>query len=144
MKPILLIEDSPDDAELTIAALALDLSDRVVHVQDGKQALDWLHRRGGHTGRTAEDPVVILLDLNMPLVDGFSVLRDIRGSEPLRHIPVVGLTSSVAAADIERAYDLGINAYVVKPVDFTEFVETMKFLGQFWANLNRTPAHAGR
>ncbi|MES2425093.1 MAG: response regulator [Pseudomonadota bacterium] len=138
MKPILLIEDSPDDAELTIAALALDLSDRVVHVQDGKQALDWLHRRGMYANRPAENPAVILLDLNMPLVDGFGVLREIRENAALRCTPVVGLTSSTSPDDVVRAYSSGISAYVVKPIDFTEFVEAMKCIGQFWAVLNLT------
>lgn len=138
MKPILLIEDSPDDAELTIAALALDLSDRVVHVEDGKQALDWLHRRGAYAHRPAENPAVILLDLNMPLVDGFGVLREIRANTALRCTPVVGLTSSTSPDDVVRAYSDGISAYVVKPIDFTEFVEAMKCIGQFWAVLNLT------
>jgi CheY-like chemotaxis protein len=138
LKPILLIEDSPDDAELTIAALALDITERVVHVQDGKQALDWLHRRGTYANRPAGNPAVILLDLNMPLVDGFSVLRDIRSNDALRCTPVVGLTSSTSPDDVVRAYREGISAYVVKPIDFTEFVEAMKCIGQFWAVLNLT------
>jgi len=143
LKPILLIEDSPDDAELTIAALSLDLSDRVVLAPDGKQALDWLLRRGSHAHRGPEEPVVILLDLKMPMVDGFGVLRAIRQNAGLQHIPVVGLTSSTEPGDMERAYRDGINAYVVKPVDFTEFVEAMKCVGQFWAVINRTAAGTG-
>lgn len=143
MKPILLIEDSPDDAELTIAALSLDLSDRVVLAQDGRQALDWLLRRGAYANRAQDNPVVILLDLKMPMVDGFGVLREIRKNPHLQHVPVVGLTSSTEPGDMERAYREGINAYVVKPVDFTEFVEAMKCVGQFWAVINHTADSTG-
>lgn len=143
MKPILLIEDSPDDAELTIAALSLDLTERVVLVHDGKEALDWLQRRGAYASRPPGDPVVVLLDLNMPRVDGFEVLREIRSTEALCELPVVGFTSSAEPADIAQAYHDGINAFVVKPIDFTEFVEVMKAVGQFWCVINRTPDPQG-
>ena len=137
--PILLVEDNPDDAELTRLALARHgLDQRVVHVSDGMQALDYLYRRGKFDARTTVDPQLVLLDLKMPLLDGIGVLKEIKGSELLRNIPVVILTSSTEPSDLQRAYDAGTNAYIAKPTEFAQFLSAMKHVCEFWININQT------
>ncbi|HAJ11744.1 MAG: response regulator [Hydrogenophaga sp.] len=136
--PILLVEDNPDDAELTRLALARHgLDQRVVHVSDGMQALDYLYRRGKFDARTTVDPQLVLLDLKMPLLDGIGVLKEIKGSELLRNIPVVILTSSTEPSDLQRAYDAGTNAYIAKPTEFAQFLSAMKHVCEFWVSINQ-------
>ena len=138
---ILLVEDSSDDAALTMAAFSRHQPGcAVVHVHDGKQALDYLHRRGEFAGRDTVNPDLIFLDLKMPRVDGFAVLDDVRKTPALSTIPVVVLTSSVEPRDVERAYRSGTNAYVAKPVDFSEFVSEMECISRFWLRVNQPPA----
>jgi CheY-like chemotaxis protein len=140
LRQILLAEDNPNDAELTLAALSEShLANEVVVVRDGVEALDYLYRRDGFAGRAGEDPALILLDLKMPRVDGIEVLRQVKSDADLRTIPVVVLTSSCEEQDLLRSYDLGVNAYVVKPVKFPEFVAAVKMLGAFWAVVNEPP-----
>ncbi|MCD6665971.1 response regulator [Hydrogenophaga bisanensis] len=137
--PILLVEDNPDDAELTRLALARHgLDQRVVHVSDGIQALDYLHRRGGFSDRSGGNPQLVLLDLKMPLLDGIGVLKEIKGSDVLHNIPVVILTSSTEPSDLQRAYDAGTNAYIAKPTEFAQFLNAMKHVCEFWVNINQT------
>lgn len=136
---ILLVEDNPDDAELTKLALSRHgLDGRVTHVSDGMQALDYLHRRNGFTNRSGSNPVLVLLDLKMPLLDGIGVLREIKGSDLLHNIPVVVLTSSTEPSDLLRAYDAGTNAYIAKPTEFSQFLSAMKHVCEFWININQT------
>jgi len=140
LKPILLVEDNPHDLELTLIALAKSqLANEVVVTRDGAEALDYLHRRGEFADRESGSPAVILLDLKLPKVDGLEVLKEIRQTEALRAVPVVMLTSSKEEQDVVRSYELGVNAYVVKPVDFNEFVRAIGDLGVFWAVLNEPP-----
>ncbi len=140
LKPILLVEDNPNDIELTLAALAENhLANEVVVVRDGAEALDYLYRRGIFMLRVAGNPAVVLLDLKLPKVDGLEVLETLKTDADLKTIPVVMLTSSREEQDLGRAYQLGVNAYVVKPVDFHDFVEAMKELGLFWAVINHPP-----
>lgn len=139
-KRILLAEDSPQDVEMTLEALSQHhLINEVVVVNDGAQALDYLYLRGKFAGRAPGNPVFVLLDLKMPKVDGLEVLRTIKSDEQLRTTPVVMLTSSREEQDVVRSYRLGINAYVVKPVDFHSFIEAVKQLGAFWAIHNEPP-----
>jgi CheY-like chemotaxis protein len=136
-KRILLAEDDPKDIELTLTALAeYNLSNEVVVVRDGVEALDYLYRRSTFVQCPDETPIVILLDLKMPKMDGIQVLRQIKSDENLCTIPVVILTSSRESQDLETCYQLGVNAYVVKPVKFLEFVEAIKVVGMFWALIN--------
>jgi CheY-like chemotaxis protein len=146
LKPILLVEDNPHDLELTLIALSKSqLANEVVIARDGAEALDYLLRRGIHAKRAAGNPAVVLLDLKLPKVDGLEVLKALRGQEPpLRSVPVVMLTSSKEEQDLLRSYELGVNAYVVKPVDFTEFVRAIADLGIFWAVLNEPPPGSQR
>ncbi|WP_020652925.1 response regulator [Massilia niastensis] len=145
LKPILLVEDNPNDLELTLIALAKSqLANEVVVVRDGAEALDYLHRRGEYARRAVGNPAVILLDLKLPKVDGLEVLKEIRQTESLKPVPVVMLTSSKEEQDLIRSYELGVNAYVVKPVDFTEFVRAISDLGIFWAVLNEPPPGSRR
>lgn len=140
IKRILMVEDSPNDAELTLEALAeYNLANLVEHVKDGQEALDYLFRKNQFADRPECNPVVILLDLKLPKVDGFEVLKAIRCCDSLKHIPVVILTSSNEDRDRIKGYDLGINAYVVKPVNFHEFIDAVKHLGIFWAIINQPP-----
>lgn len=140
LKRILLVEDSPNDVEMTLLALAEhNLANEVVVVADGEQALDYLYLRGQYAGRTDGNPAVMLLDLKMPKVDGLEVLRIVKSDEKLRGIPIVMLTSSREEQDLVRSYQLGVNAYVVKPVGFRAFVDAVKELGVFWAIVNETP-----
>lgn len=139
-KRILLVEDDPKDIELTLAALEQNkLANEVVVVRDGAEALDYLHRRGNHKTRSEGNPVVVLLDLKLPKIDGIQVLTHMRGDESLRQIPVVVLTSSKESRDLEQCYHNGVNAYVVKPVQFEQFVQAVSELGMFWALINEPP-----
>lgn len=142
-KRILLVEDSPSDAELTLHALAElaehRLADQVLHLHDGAQALDYLFVRGEFSGRPRGNPAVVLLDLKMPKVDGIEVLRRIRAEPGLAMIPVVIMTSSREERDIEAAYGLGANAYVVKAMKFANFVSAIQQVGMFWAVVNQPP-----
>lgn len=141
IKRILLAEDNVNDIELTLEALADHrLANEVIVVHDGAEALDYLYRRNAFKDRPMENPVVILLDLKMPKVDGLEVLRTIKSDPDLKRIPVVILTSSREESDLIRSYDLGVNAYVVKPVAFQEFVEAIKKIGAFWVLTNEPPA----
>ena len=136
-KRLLLVDDSPRDRELAIDALnEYRLVNEVVALRDGAEALDYLYRRGEFAGRADEDPAVILLDLKMPRVDGLEVLRQIKGDPRLKLIPVVMMTSSREEQDVVNSYRLGVNAYVVKPLNFHEFIDAIKVLGAFWAVLN--------
>lgn len=140
LKPILLVEDSLNDIELTLAALRKNhLANEVVVTRDGSQALDYLYRRGQFQTREPGHPVVVFLDLKMPKVDGLEVLRQMKGDELLKLIPVVMLTSSREECDLVASYRLGVNAYVVKPVGFEQFVGAIQKSGMFWAVLNETP-----
>ena len=140
VKRILLVEDSEQDVELTLAALeGHHVANEVDIARDGAEALDFLYRRGAFADRISELPVVILLDLKMPRVDGLEVLRQIKADPDLKKIPVVMLTSSREEQDLIRSYELGVNAYVVKPVNFQQFMESVKQLGCFWAVINEPP-----
>jgi CheY-like chemotaxis protein len=140
LKRILLAEDNPHDVELTLAALdEHHLANEVVVVNDGAEALDYLYCRGKFKMRTGNHPAVVLLDIKMPKVDGLEVLRTIKKDSNLKTIPVVILTSSREEKDLIESYKLGVNAYVVKPVDFQQFVEAVKELGAFWAIINEPP-----
>ncbi|HKJ38436.1 MAG TPA: response regulator [Anaerolineales bacterium] len=135
---ILLVEDSPRDAELTIRALKKNhLANHLVHVEDGAEALDFLFARGKYEGRSADDiPKVILLDLKLPKVSGLDVLRKLKDDERTHMIPIVIVTSSTEDPDIETAYALGANSYVVKPVQFENFIEAMSHLSMYWLIVN--------
>jgi two-component system, response regulator len=140
LRPILLVEDSRRDAELVLDALtAHHLANEVVHVRDGADALDYLYRRGEFADRSSGDPAVVLLDLKMPRVDGLEVLRQIKADPVLKIIPVVMMTSSREGQDLLKSYQLGVNAYVVKPVHFHELVDAVKNVGAFWAITNEAP-----
>ena len=137
---ILLVEDDPKDIDITLTALEeYNLANEVVVVRDGEQALDYLHSRGNYRTRAKDNPAVLLLDLKLPKVDGLEVLKQIRSDAKLKLIPVVVLTSSREERDMMGSYRLGVNAYVVKPVDFHEFVNAVKELGIFWAVINEPP-----
>jgi two-component system response regulator len=137
---ILLAEDSPRDAKLTTRALAKsNLANRLVVVHDGVEAMEYLRREGSHKDREPGNPAVLLLDIKMPRMDGLEVLREIRGDEALKRLPVVILTSSREEQDLITSYDLGVNAYVVKPVDSASFFESVRELGVFWALINERP-----
>jgi CheY-like chemotaxis protein len=145
LKPILLVEDNPNDLELALIALERsNLANDIVVVRDGSEALDYLLRKNGFADREEGNPAVLLLDLKLPKVDGLQVLAKIRETESLRSIPVVMLTSSREEPDLDRAYQLGVNAYVVKPVQFKEFVSAISDLGVFWALLNEPPSGSMR
>lgn len=140
LKSILLVEDNPNDAELTLAALAEhNLANRVEWVKDGVEALDYLFRRGPWSGRNDGNPILIMLDLKLPRIDGKEVLQTVKGDLALRSIPVVILTSSREESDLIDSYNLGVNAYVVKPVEFQQFISAVKELGAFWAVINEPP-----
>ena len=137
---ILLVEDDPKDVELTLTALdEYHLANEVVVASDGEQALDYLWCRGRYAQRERQNPAVLLLDLKLPKVDGLEVLKHVKSDEELRLIPVVVLTSSREEKDMVASYKLGVNAYVVKPVDFHQFVNAIKELGAFWAVINEPP-----
>jgi|SRR4029077_11500137 len=137
---ILLVEDDPKDTELTMTALEeYNLSNEVVVATDGEEALDYLYYRGKFQRRSGENPAVMLLDLKLPKIDGLEVLQRVKADDNLKMIPVVVLTSSREERDMLSSYKLGVNAYVVKPVDFHEFVNAIKELGVFWAIINEAP-----
>jgi len=138
---VLLVEDNPTDAELTIRALkGRNLANSLVWVKDGVEALDFLFARGNYEKRGIEHyPHVILLDLKLPKLNGIEVLREIKNNEKTRHIPVVALTSSKEQSDLKECYDLGVNSYVAKPVEFDEFSKTVTDLGLYWLLCNKTP-----
>jgi len=140
IRTILLAEDSLADAEMAIDALRdANLANPIVHVEDGVEALEYLERRGRFAERPDEDPAVLLLDIKMPRMDGLEVLRRLRTGERFRRLPVVILSSSREESDLARSWDLGANAYVVKPVDVEQFFGAVKTLGQFWAVVNTPP-----
>ena len=135
-----MVEDDPKDVELTLTALDdYKLANEVVVTRDGEEALDYLYCRGNFKTRSNDNPAVLLLDLKLPKRDGLEVLRQIKSDEKLKMIPVVVLTSSHEEKDVVASYKLGVNAYVVKPVDFHEFVNAVKELGVFWALINESP-----
>jgi two-component system response regulator len=137
---VLFVDDSPRDTELALSAFEeYHLGNEIVVARDGAEALDYLYRRGAHTNRTDPQPTLILLDLKMPRVDGLEVLRQIKGDPALKAIPVVVMTSSREEKDLVASYQLGVNAYVVKPVKFQEFVEAVRTLSVFWFVLNEPP-----
>ena len=140
VQSILLAEDNANDAELTLEALrGYRVVNDIIVVRDGAEALDYLYRRRRFVERSPENPGLILLDLKMPKIDGLEVLRQVKGDTNLRTVPVVVLTSSREEQDLLRSYDLGVNAYVVKPVNFPDFMEAVKLLGGFWAVVNEPP-----
>jgi CheY-like chemotaxis protein len=140
IKNILLVEDDPGEVELTLAALEENhLANKVAVVNNGEEALDYLYRRGKFTMRAGSSPIVVLLDNKMPKVNGLEVLKIIKADENLKIIPVVALTSSRETPDLVEFYKHGVNAYVVKPVDFAEFSKVIKLLAIFWAAINEPP-----
>jgi CheY-like chemotaxis protein len=144
VQSILLAEDNDNDVELTLEALrGHRVANDIVVVRNGAEALDYLYRRRRFAERSPENPGLMLLDLKMPKIDGLEVLRQMKGDPRLRTIPVVVLTSSREEQDVLRTYDLGVNAYVVKPVVFPDFMEAVKVLGQFWVVINQPPPRAG-
>lgn len=140
IRTILLAEDSPADAEMAIDALReARLANPIVHVEDGVEAMDYLMRRGAFADRVEGVPAVLLLDIKMPRMDGLEVLKQIRAEDSLKRMPVVILSSSREESDLARSWDLGVNAYVVKPVDIDQFFNAVKTLGTFWAVINEAP-----
>ena|ERR1700690_396657 len=140
LKRILLVEDSSNDVELTLEALSEhNLANEVEVAKDGQEALDYLYKQGQYSDRPNGNPAVILLDLKLPKINGVEVLKHIRSNEKLKLIPVVVLTSSHEEKDKIESYNLGVNAYVVKPVDFHAFIDAVKSLGIFWAIINEPP-----
>lgn len=140
LRPILLVEDDAHDLELALAALErCGLANPIEIARDGAEALDYLYARGAHADRAAGDPTVVLLDLKLPKVNGLEVLEVIKQDAALRHIPVVMLTSSREETDLVRSYDLRVNAFVVKPLDFDEFLVAIREIGVFWGILNQIP-----
>ena len=140
LEPILLVEDNPHDLELTLLALGkCHLAIEVITARDGAEALDYLYHRGKYAGRPPGNPALVLLDVKLPKIDGIEVLDQMRTDASLRTVPVVMLTTSSEEQDVLRSYELGANAYVVKPVAFPEFMAAVQALGVFWAVLNAPP-----
>ena len=140
LKPVLLVEDNELDIELTLEAFKANrLANAVFVLRDGEEALEYLFRRGRFAGRPEGNPILVLLDLKMPKVDGLEVVRRVKGDPKLKTIPVVMLTTSREEQDLLASYNLGVNAYVIKPVNFPEFVSAIRMLGTFWALLNQPP-----
>ena len=140
LKRVLLVEDNPNDVELTMAAFQEShLANEVVVATDGAEALDYLFRKGAFAGRLPGNPAVVLLDLKLPKVNGLQVLESVRKEPEMRALPIVVLTSSREEPDLKRCYELGVNAYVVKPVDFGDFIRAVGNLGVFWALINQPP-----
>jgi CheY-like chemotaxis protein len=140
LRPILLVEDNANDLELTLTALQrCQLANPVEVVRDGAQALDYLYARGDWVGRDSGDPAVVLLDLKLPKIDGLEVLERVKSDPALKQVPVVMLTSSKEERDLVQSYQLGVNAFVVKPVDFRAFLQAIQDLGMFWGVLNEPP-----
>jgi CheY-like chemotaxis protein len=145
LKPILLVEDNPLDLELSLSALEKSkLANEVIVARDGEEAVDYLFRRGIYARRSAGNPAVVLLDLKLPKVDGLEILAMVRKSPEMEHLPVVLLTSSREEKDVIQGYALGVNAFVVKPVAFSEFIKAVQDLGVFWAVLNEPPPGSAR
>lgn len=145
LKPILIVEDNPNDLELTLNALAKSrLANEVIVTRDGAEAADYLFRRNEYEGRAPGNPAVVLLDLKLPKVDGLELLKMVRENEETGRTPIVLLTSSREERDVVNGYKLGVNAYVVKPVNFGEFVQAIQDLGVFWAVLNEPPPGSAR
>ena len=145
IKRVLLVEDNANDVELTLAALSeFNLGNEIIVARDGEEALDYLYHRGKFANRLGNHPAVILLDIKMPKVDGLEVLQTVKSDPKLKMIPVVILTSSREEKDLVESYKLGVNAYVVKPVDFPEFVKAVKDLGVFWVLINESPVEMGK
>jgi CheY-like chemotaxis protein len=145
IKRILLIEDDPQDVELTLEALAeFNLANEVVVARDGAEALDYLYQRGAFAGRSNGLPAVALLDLKLPRISGIEVLRRMKTDDALKKIPVVTLTSSRESTDLEQCYEIGVNAYVVKPVQIRDFMNAIKEVGVFWALINEPPLGCGK
>ena len=141
IKRILIVDDSPKDIELTKAALAeINLANNIIIAEDGEEALDYLYKRGKFADYDKGNPAVILLDIKMPKMNGIEVLKHIRSNPELKLIPVIMVTSSGEEKDLVESYKLGANAYMVKPVDITQFIDAIKALGQFWAVINKQPA----
>ncbi|CAD0308059.1 response regulator [Xanthomonas hortorum] len=140
IRTILLAEDSSADAEMAVDALReARLANPIVHVEDGVETMDYLLRRGAFADREEGLPAVLLLDIKMPRLDGLEVLKQVRGDETLKRLPIVILSSSREESDLARSWDLGVNAYVVKPVDVDQFFNAVKTLGTFWAVINQAP-----
>lgn len=140
LRPILLVEDNLNDVELTIAALKNNhVANEIVVARHGGEALDYLYRRGKFAARASVHPVAVFLDLKMPKVDGMEVLRTVKADAALKTIPIVMLTSSREEVDLVKSYQLGVNAYVVKPVGFEQFTDAIRQLGIFWALINEPP-----
>ncbi len=140
LRTIMLAEDNPKDVELTLEALSEhNLANQVIVVKDGVEAIEYLHCQGKYKMRNKGNPAVLLLDIKMPRMDGIEVLKAIREDPALKTLPVVMLTSSREEPDLKRSYELGANAYVVKPVDFKDFIEAVKQVGVFWAVINELP-----
>ncbi|MFC7519447.1 response regulator [Xanthomonas populi] len=140
IRTILLAEDSPADAEMAVDALReARLANPIVHVEDGVETMDYLLRRGAFADREEGLPAVLLLDIKMPRLDGLEVLKQVRSDETLKRLPIVILSSSREESDLARSWDLGVNAYVVKPVDVDQFFNAVKTLGTFWAVINQAP-----
>jgi two-component system, response regulator len=137
---VLLVEDSDDDAEMTLRTLRKrGIANRVDRVRDGVEALEYLRREGAHAGRSQGMPKLMLLDLKMPRMDGLAVLRTMKSDPALRAVPVVMMTSSREEGDLIASYELGVNSYIVKPVDFAEFAETVAQVGMYWMLANQAP-----
>jgi CheY-like chemotaxis protein len=144
LRTIVLAEDNPKDVELTLEALAEhNLANHVVVVKDGVEAMEYLRCEGRYANRSKGNPAVLLLDIKMPRMDGIEVLKAIRGDPALKMLSVVMLTSSREEPDLKKCYELGVNAYVVKPVDFEDFIEAVKQVGIFWAVINELPPDGG-
>ena len=144
LRPILLVEDNPKDLELTLAALRrCALANPIEVTRDGAEALDYMYARGNWLQRPSGDPAVVLLDLKLPKVDGLEVLERVKSDPALKQIPVVMLTSSREESDLVASYQLGVNAFVVKPVDVQAFLKAIQDLGVFWAVLNEPPPRIG-
>jgi CheY-like chemotaxis protein len=140
LRPILLVEDNPRDLELTLEALRrCQIANDIIVVRDGAEAVDFLFRKNRFADRPERDPAVVLLDLKLPKLDGLEVLERVKNDPAHRQIPIVMLTSSREESDLVRSYQLGVNAFVVKPVEFSAFFEAIRDLGVFWAILNETP-----
>jgi two-component system response regulator len=140
LRTILLAEDSPADAEMAVDALKeARLANPIVHVEDGVEAMDYLLRRGAYANREEGLPAVLLLDIKMPRMDGLEVIKEIRNTDELKRLPVVILSSSREESDLARSWDMGVNAYVVKPVDVDQFFGAVQTLGKFWAVINQAP-----
>lgn len=138
---ILLVEDDPGDIEMIVEVLKkeVEIANEVVVARDGCEALDYLKREGPYAGRPEGDPIVVLLDIKLPKINGIEVLKEIKQTPGLKSVPIVMLTSSGEPSDLEQCYKLGVNAYVVKPVKFEDFFAAVKTVGIFWAMLNETP-----